>query len=77
MKQIKVLGTGCRSCQLLVDMIAETAKGKCISIELEKVEDIQEILRYGIMSTPGVVLDGEVVHSGGMPAKSTIESWLQ
>jgi len=75
-KQIKVLGSGCRNCQLVTGMIAEVAKRKGAAIELEKVEDLQEIMRYGIMSTPGVVLNGEVVHAGGLPSKANIESWL-
>jgi len=75
-KQIKVLGSGCRNCQLVADMITEVAKRKGAAIELEKVEDLQEIMRYGIMSTPGVILDGQVVHAGGLPSKQNIESWL-
>jgi predicted thioredoxin/glutaredoxin len=43
---------------------------------LEKVEELQDIMGYGVMSTPGVVLDGQVVHAGGIPSKQDIEQWL-
>jgi hypothetical protein len=41
-----------------------------------QVEDIRDITRYGIMSTPGVVIEGQVVHAGGMPSRSKVEAWL-
>jgi hypothetical protein len=41
------------------------------------VEDIKDIMRYGIMSTPGVVIEGEVVHAGGVPSRQKVEGWLQ
>jgi hypothetical protein len=47
-----------------------------VEITLEKVEDIQKIMAYNIMSTPGVVIDGQVVHAGGIPARSKVESWF-
>ncbi len=76
MKNIKVLGTGCANCKTTYNLIEEAAKAAGIEIELEKVEDMPEIMQYGILSTPGVVVDGKVVHSGGVPDKASIESWL-
>jgi len=76
MKHIKVLGSGCASCKTVYQMIEEAAKAKGVEIRLEKVEDIAEIMRHGIMSTPGVVVDGKVVHAGGMPDRAKVESWL-
>lgn len=76
MKQIKVLGTGCANCNATLKLIEETAKAKGVEIRLEKVEDMAAILGYGVMSTPGVVIDGKVVHAGGVPGKSTVEGWL-
>jgi len=67
MKNIKVLGTGCASCKTTVEMINHLAEEKSVTIELEKVEDLQKIMAYGVMSTPAVVLDGKVVHTGGIP----------
>jgi len=76
MKNIKVLGSGCASCKTLYQMIADAAQAKGIDIQLEKVEDIAHIMSYGVMSTPGVVVDGKVVHAGGLPDRNKVESWL-
>lgn len=76
MKNIKVLGTGCANCKTTLRMIDETAKALGVEVELEKVEDMQAIMGYGVMSTPGVVVDDKVVHAGGLPARNTIEGWL-
>lgn len=76
MKDIKVLGTGCANCKATVRLVEEIAKAKGVEITLEKVEDIQKIMAYNIMSTPGVVVDGKVVHAGGIPARSKVESWF-
>jgi len=76
MKTIKVLGTGCPSCRSTYDLIEDVAAQKSVEIDLGKVEDIAEIMGYGVMSTPGVVVDGEVVHSGGIPDRKTVEGWL-
>lgn len=74
--QIKVLGTGCANCKTTFKLIEEVAKEKGIVVEMEKVEDLPSIMGYGILSTPGVVVDGKVVHAGGIPAKAAVESWL-
>ena len=76
MKNIKVLGTGCANCKTVAKLIAAVAEEKGIAIELEKVEEIREIMSFGILSTPGVVVDGQVVHSGGIPSRQQIEQWL-
>ena len=76
MKNIKVLGSGCRNCQTTYELIRKTAENKGVAIQLEKVEDIGQIMSFGVMSTPGVVIDGQVVHAGGVPDKSKVESWL-
>ena len=57
-------------------MIDDAAKALGVEIELEKLEELSEIMTYGVMSTPGVVLDGTVVHAGGLPSKKAINSWL-
>lgn len=76
MKNIKVLGSGCRNCETTARLIQEAAAAKGLSIELEKVTDMAAILGYGVMSTPGVVIDGQVVHAGGVPDRKTIDGWL-
>jgi len=76
MKNIKVLGTGCRNCQTTYELIRKAAAEKGVAVELEKVEDLGQIMSYGVMSTPGVVVDGKVVHAGGVPDRKTVETWL-
>lgn len=76
MKSIKVLGTGCANCKTTLKLIEDTAKEKGVEIQLEKVEQLQDIMAYGVMSTPGVVIDGKVVHAGGIPGRDKIAQWL-
>ena len=76
MKNIKVLGSGCANCKRTLALIEETARSHGVEVELEKVEDIGTIMGYGVMSTPGVVIDGTVVHAGGVPDRKTVEGWM-
>jgi small redox-active disulfide protein 2 len=76
MKEVKVLGSGCANCRATFKLIDEAAKAKGEAIALEKVEDIAKIMSYGVMSTPGVVIDGQVVHAGGVPDRNTVEGWF-
>lgn len=76
MKNVKILGTGCANCKNTHALVEEVAKAKGVQIELEKVEDLQKIMGFGVMSTPGVVIDGKVVHAGGVPARSKVEGWF-
>ena len=76
MKNIKVLGTGCTNCKTTMKLIEDVANERGVEIELEKVEDLQTIMGYGVMSTPGVVVDGKVVHAGGVPGRDKIAGWL-
>ena len=77
MKRIKVLGTGCANCRTTVKLIEEAAAAQGVSIAVEKVEDLPSIMGYGVMSTPGVVIDGMVVHAGGIPSRDKVEAWLR
>ena len=74
--EVKVLGTGCSNCKATVKLVEEVTKAKGASINLEKVEDIQDIMKFNILSTPGVVIDGKVVHAGGIPGREKVESWF-
>ncbi len=76
MKNVKVLGTGCANCKATVKLIEDIARARDVAIHLEKVENIADIMAYGVMSTPGVVIDGSVVHAGGVPNRSAVEGWL-
>ena len=74
---IKVLGTGCNNCELTFNLLTELAKEKGITANIEKIEDIQDIMSYSILSTPGVVINGVVVHAGGVPSRDKAEKWFK
>ncbi len=76
MKNIKVLGTGCANCQNTLKLIDQVARARGVAVQLEKVEDLQQIMIHGVMSTPGVVIDGKVVHAGGVPTRAKVEGWF-
>ena len=76
MKAIKVLGTGCANCKATITLIEQVASAKATPIKLEKVQEMQDIISYGVMSTPAVVIDGKVVHAGGVPSRDKINSWF-
>lgn len=76
MKNIKVLGSGCKNCETTAKLIAIAAEQAGVEIELEKITDMAQIMGYGVISTPGVVVDGEVVHAGGLPGPDQIHQWV-
>ena len=76
MKNIKVLGSGCKSCETTAKLIASAAEQAGVEIRLEKVTDMAEIISFGVMSTPGVVIDGQVVHAGGLPGPDQVRQWV-
>lgn len=73
---IKVLGTGCVNCKNTIALIEQVAQSKGVLVTLHKVEELRDIMGYGVMSTPGVVINGQVVHAGGVPSREKIEAWL-
>jgi len=76
MKHFKVLGSGCKNCTNTANLIEQKAKELGIDVEVEKVTDIGAIMGYGVISTPGVVIDETVIHAGGMPTPQDIEKWI-
>ena len=76
-KHIKVLGTGCRNCEITANLIVQAAKDAGVEVRLEKVDDIAEIMSFGVMSTPGVVVDGKLVHAGGLPGPDDVRGWVK
>jgi small redox-active disulfide protein 2 len=76
MKNIKILGPGCKRCQSAADMMQAEADKLGIAVTVEKVTDYAEIAGFGIVSTPGIVVDGKVVHAGGLPKQDAIGGWL-
>jgi len=76
MLNIKVLGSGCANCVNLEKLCREVISENGINAEIEKVTDYKDIMSYGIMSTPGLVINDKVVLSGKIPTKSTLTHWL-
>ena len=76
MKQIKVLGPGCRRCEQLATATKEAADQLGIDYELEKVKDIAKLADYGVMMTPGLVVDGEVKSQGKVLSLEEIKAML-
>lgn len=64
---IKILGTGCARCKTLEKITRQAVEELRLDADIEKVEDIQKIMKYRIMRTPGLVLNGKVVLSGEVP----------
>lgn len=77
MKTITILGTGCPKCRQLAENARAAAEQLGIEYQLEKVTDITEIMKFGIMLTPGLVIDGEVKASGKVPTTEQIAAMLR
>lgn len=77
MKDVKVLGPGCKRCEATEAMVKDAAAKLGIDVKVEKVTDYAAIARFGVASTPGIVVDGKVVHVGGLPKEDALERWLQ
>ena len=76
MKDVKVLGPGCQRCKTTEEMVKAAATKLAIPVTVEKVTDYAAIAAYGIASTPGIVIDGKVVHAGGLPKPEDLARWL-
>ena len=74
--EIKILGTGCPKCKRLETLAREVAEEAGVEATFTKVDDMDGILAYDIMSTPGLVIDEEVKSSGRLPRKEEIVEWL-
>ncbi len=76
MKKIQILGTGCPKCKKLAENAEAAAKGLGIEFEIEKVTDINEIMKFGVMVTPALAVDGEVKVVGKVPSPDEINQML-
>jgi len=77
MISVKILGTGCKKCQNLENKVRELVSTNNIDAVVEKVTDINEMMNYGIMMTPGLVINEKVVSAGVIPKDDQIMKWLK
>jgi small redox-active disulfide protein 2 len=73
---IKILGPGCANCKKVEKLVRETVAEAGVQADIEKVSDFMQIAKYGVFSTPAVVVDGKVKSVGKVPKKEEILAWL-
>ena len=76
MREVKVLGPGCPRCRALEEEVRKAVAELGLPVKVEKVADVGEIINYGVMLTPALVVDGRVVVSGRVPSREEIKKWL-
>ncbi len=76
MKIFKVLGSGCANCVNTAKLIENTADAEGVEVKVEKITDVETIMNYGVMSTPAVICDEKIIHSGGVPSVEVIRTWF-
>ncbi|MGM0771263.1 MAG: thioredoxin family protein [Halobacteriota archaeon] len=74
--KIEVLGSGCAKCNKVKEIVEKVVNEEGIDAEIVKVEDIDKILDYGVMVTPGLVIDGDVKIAGKIPSEDKVKEWL-
>ena len=77
MKKVQILGTGCPKCKKLAENAQAAAKDSGIECQIEKVTDINEIMKFGVMVTPALVIDGKVKSVGKVLALAEMKKFLQ
>jgi len=77
MLNIKILGSGCANCKRLEQIARKVVTDNNMEAEFEKVMDFPEIMKYGVMSTPGLVVNGKVVSSGRIPSEGEVSAWIK
>lgn len=76
MKNVKIYGPGCKRCDKTEAMVKEAAARLGIEVDVEKVSDARSIAMAGVISTPGLAIDGTLVHAGGLPDAAKLDGWL-
>ena len=73
---LKILGAGCSKCKILEKLTSEVVKENNIQADIQKVEDIIEIMNYHVLSTPALVINEKVIFSGRVPSKSELKTYI-
>jgi small redox-active disulfide protein 2 len=76
MKKIQVLGTGCAKCEKLAEHTKQAAENLGLNFQIEKITDINKIMSFGVMTTPGLAVDGKVLVAGKVPGVTDLEKLL-
>ena len=76
MKNIKIYGPGCTRCDKTEALVKEAAARLGIDVDVEKISDARSIAMAGVISTPGLAIDGQLVHAGGLPDAARLDDWL-
>ena len=74
--KVQILGSGCAKCKTLEQKVRSLNDKQRLNLEIEKVTNLQEIMKFGILATPGLVIDGAVKSSGSIPKDEQLLSWL-
>ncbi len=77
MVNVKVVGSGCPTCEKLAQMVRDTAQEAGVEISLEKVTDVNRFADLGLALTPGLIIDDDLKSSGKLPTESTLKQWLK
>lgn len=75
--EIKVLGPGCQKCQMLTKLVTEVVAENNFDAIVQKVEDMNDIMNYGILATPGLVINEKVIVSGRVPSKPDLKKYIE
>ncbi len=76
MKNVKIYGPGCTRCDKTEVLVKEAAARLGIDVDVEKISDARSIAMAGVISTPGLAIDGKLVHAGGLPDAARLDDWL-
>jgi small redox-active disulfide protein 2 len=75
--EIRILGPGCRNCEKLVQDAKQAAKDAGVAADIAKITDMAEIMKQGVLSTPGLMINGKVKSTGRLPSVKEIRKWIE
>ncbi|MCB9202451.1 MAG: TM0996/MTH895 family glutaredoxin-like protein [Flavobacteriales bacterium] len=75
--KIKILGTGCKKCTILTDLVQEVTSENNLTADIEKVENIEKIMEYNVFSTPTLIINEKIAVQGRIPSKKELLEIIQ